>query len=90
MNSILEQANAILQGMDIGVAPPGKLTVMVGDTVRVTLSVRYHGKAISGKMLPSARKTPPLTRMATSRGKQRFLSGQTLISRPTPSLWRST
>ncbi len=33
----------------IGVAPSGKLTVMVGDTVRVTLSVRYRGQSISGK-----------------------------------------
>lgn len=31
-----------------GVAPPGKLTVLVGETVRVTLSVDYRGSAISG------------------------------------------
>lgn len=37
-------------GIEIGVAPPGKLTVVKGDTVRVTLSVRYRGKAVSGKI----------------------------------------
>ena len=34
----------------LGVAPSGKLTVMVGDTVRVTLSVRYRGQSVSGKI----------------------------------------
>lgn len=40
------QVNAILGGLDV--APPGKLTVMVGNIVRVTLSVGYRGSAISG------------------------------------------
>ncbi|MBA7634816.1 hypothetical protein ES703_42414 [subsurface metagenome] len=47
--SILAEVDAILRGENIGVAPPGKLTVMVGDTVRVTLRVQYRGEAISGK-----------------------------------------
>lgn len=48
MQSLYErQVEAILGGL--GVAPPGKLTVMVGDTVRVTLTVRYRGRAVSGK-----------------------------------------
>jgi len=34
----------------VGVAPSGKLTVMIGDTVRVTHTVRYRGKSISGKI----------------------------------------
>ncbi|GAI94736.1 unnamed protein product, partial [marine sediment metagenome] len=32
----------------IAVEAPGKLTVMVGDTVRVTLDVDYRGPAIDG------------------------------------------
>jgi len=35
---------------DIGVAPPGKLQVMLGDTVRVTLRVEYMGPAIDGEI----------------------------------------
>lgn len=33
-----------------GIAPSGKLTVMVGDVVKVTFSLKYRGKAISGKI----------------------------------------
>lgn len=48
MQSLYErQVEAIMGGL--GVAPPGKLTVMVGDTVRVTLTVKYRGSAVSGK-----------------------------------------
>ena len=35
---------------NIGVAPPGKLQVMLGDTVRVTLKVEYMGPAIDGEI----------------------------------------
>jgi hypothetical protein len=31
----------------LGVAPPGKLTVMVGDTVRVKATLSYRGAALS-------------------------------------------
>ncbi len=44
----LRQLETIMGGL--GVAPPGKLTVMVGETVRVTLNVGYRGSAISGKI----------------------------------------
>ena len=48
MQSLYErQVLAIMGGL--GVAPPGKLTVMVGDTVRVTLTIKYRGSAVSGK-----------------------------------------
>ena len=39
-----------LMGEEISIAPPGKLTVMLGDTVRVTLKVEYLGPAITGKI----------------------------------------
>lgn len=40
------QVESLIGGLEV--APPGKLTVMVGDTVRVTLTVRYRGSAVSG------------------------------------------
>lgn len=49
MQSLYERQVEAIVGA-LGVAPSGKLTVMVGDTVRVTLSVRYRGIAISGKI----------------------------------------
>ena len=47
VNKILEQADAILQGVDFGVPAGQKLTVMQGQTVRMHVSFRYRGKAIS-------------------------------------------
>lgn len=35
---------------EVAVAPPGKLTVMLGDTVRVTLQFDYRGEAIQGQI----------------------------------------
>ena len=40
----------ILQGIGIAVPPGEKLTVMVGDTVRVYLGVNYRGIAIDGEI----------------------------------------
>ena len=46
MQSLYErQMEAILGGL--GVAPPGKLTVMRGETVRMTVAFNYRGSAIS-------------------------------------------
>jgi len=46
MPSLYErQVEAILGGL--GVAPPGKLTVMKGDTVRMTVAFNYRGSAIN-------------------------------------------
>jgi len=45
--NILEQVGQIFQGMEIGVAPPGKLTVMRGGIVRMTVAFNYRGTAIS-------------------------------------------
>ncbi|GAJ09723.1 unnamed protein product [marine sediment metagenome] len=39
-----------VKGLGIGVEAPGKLTVMVGDTVRVSLGVDYRGPAIDGSI----------------------------------------
>ena len=39
------QVEAILGGL--GVAPPGKLTVMRGDIVRMTVAFNYRGSAIN-------------------------------------------
>lgn len=50
MYNILEQVGDIFQGMGLGIAPPGKLTVVLGKTVKVTVSVIYRGPAISGKL----------------------------------------
>ena len=41
------QIEQLLEGMELGVAPPGKLTVMRGDTVRVTVGFSYRGTALS-------------------------------------------
>ena len=49
MQSLYErQMEAILGG--VGVAPPGKLTVMQGDIVRVTFSFSYRGTALNFSM----------------------------------------
>jgi hypothetical protein len=46
MQSLYErQVEAIMGGL--GIAPSGKLTVMRGDTVRVTVSFSYRGTALS-------------------------------------------
>ena len=48
MYSIIEQAEMISQGMELGVAAPGKLYgVMPGDTVRVKATIQYRGPAYS-------------------------------------------
>ena len=47
VNKILEQADAILQGVDFGVPAGQKLTVMQGQTVRMHVSFSYRGKAIN-------------------------------------------
>jgi hypothetical protein len=39
------QVEAIMNG--VGVAPPGKLTVMVGDKVRVKATISYRGTALN-------------------------------------------
>ena len=49
MQSLYERQVEAIVGA-LGVAPPGKLTALVGDTVRVTLTVKYRGQAISGKI----------------------------------------
>ncbi|MBA7466779.1 hypothetical protein ES707_01969 [subsurface metagenome] len=41
---------SLLQGIGIAALPGEKLTVMVGDTVRVHLAVDYRGPAISGEI----------------------------------------
>jgi len=46
MQSLYErQVQAILGGL--GVAPPGKLTIMQGDIVRMTVAFNYRGKALA-------------------------------------------
>jgi len=45
--NVLTEAEQILRGMDIGVAPPGKLSLMQGQTVRVTVGFSYRGTALS-------------------------------------------
>lgn len=42
MLNLMEQISQML-----GVAPPGKLTIMKGDTVRMTVAFNYRGTAIS-------------------------------------------
>ena len=37
-------------GLGVEAAPPAKLTVMVGDTVRIKMGVDYRGPAIAGKI----------------------------------------
>lgn len=44
---VLDEAERILQGGDIGVAPPGKLTVVQGQTVRMTVAFNYRGTAVT-------------------------------------------
>jgi len=39
-----------VSGLGVAAVPPEKLSVMVGDTVRVHLSVDYRGPAIDGKI----------------------------------------
>ena len=43
----LDQAERILQGIDVGVAPPGKLTLMQGQKVRMTVGFNYRGTALT-------------------------------------------
>ena len=40
----------LLQGIRLAMSPGQKLTVMVGDTVRVHLAVEYRGPAIDGEI----------------------------------------
>lgn len=39
-----------VDGLGIEAAPPAKLTVMVGDTVRIKMGVDYRGPAIDGEI----------------------------------------
>ncbi|GAI69350.1 unnamed protein product [marine sediment metagenome] len=41
---------SLLQGIGVAALPGEKLTVMVGDTVRVHLAVEYRGPAIDGEI----------------------------------------
>jgi len=44
----INSIEALLEGISIAALPGEKLTVMVGDTVRVHLAVDYRGPAIDG------------------------------------------
>ncbi|MBA7686097.1 hypothetical protein ES703_94536 [subsurface metagenome] len=39
-----------VEGLGVAVSPPGKLTVMLGEVVRVLLQVEYRGPALSGEI----------------------------------------
>lgn len=47
MYNLMDQIGQMLQGMELGVAPPGKLTVSQGATVRMSVGFNYRGAAIS-------------------------------------------
>jgi len=44
----INSVESLLQGIGVAALPGEKLTVMVGDTVRVHLGVEYRGPAIDG------------------------------------------
>ena len=46
----INSIESLLQGIGIAALPGEKLTVMVGDTVRVRLGVDYRGTAIDGEI----------------------------------------
>lgn len=51
MNGLrVRSVESLLRGIGVGALPGEKLTVMVGDTVRVHLGVEYRGPAISGEI----------------------------------------
>ena len=43
----MEQYQTLEQLLEVGAAPPGKLQVMQGDKVRMTVAFSYRGSAIS-------------------------------------------
>jgi len=47
---MISSIESLLQGISVDVLAGGKLTVMVGDTVRVYLSVDYRGPVIDGSI----------------------------------------
>jgi len=46
----INSIESLLQGVGVAALPGEKLTVMVGDTVRVHLAVDYRGPAIDGEI----------------------------------------
>ncbi|GAI84362.1 unnamed protein product, partial [marine sediment metagenome] len=46
----INSVESLLQGIGVAALPGEKLTVMVGDTVRVHLGVDYRGPAIDGEI----------------------------------------
>ncbi|MBA7668095.1 hypothetical protein ES703_76199 [subsurface metagenome] len=46
----INSVESLLQGIGVAALPGEKLTVMVGDTVRVHLGVEYRGPAIDGEI----------------------------------------
>ncbi len=46
----INSVESLLQGIGVAALPGEKLTVMVGDTVRVHLAVDYRGPAIDGEI----------------------------------------
>ncbi|MBA7684450.1 hypothetical protein ES703_92845 [subsurface metagenome] len=49
MNGLrINSIESLLQGVGVAALPGEKLTVMVGDTVRVRLAVEYRGPSIGG------------------------------------------
>ncbi|GAI57719.1 unnamed protein product, partial [marine sediment metagenome] len=50
MSLRINAIESLLQGIGVAALPGEKLTVMVGDTVRVHLAVDYRGPAISGEV----------------------------------------
>ncbi|MBA7543915.1 hypothetical protein ES705_36258 [subsurface metagenome] len=51
MNGLrINSIESLLQGIGVAALPGEKLTVMLGDTVRVHLAVEYRGRAIDGEI----------------------------------------